>query len=316
MTSNQIRYLITVAKERSLNKAAKKLFISQSALSNAIVSVEQEFGRRIFNRNNRGVSLTSFGEQFIAYITPINSQLNLLYSMRDPFTSDESAKLTVISNGFYFLSDVAAETAAIFNRKGIRLSMLENYSGNFTEHLVNGSADIGIVRIWSCYKENTLEQYDAMNLMYHPICRLTIGVDIGKKNPLYESFQGKSISPAMLEGYPLILDESLDNGPYTDILYRLKLPKTQNRFIVNSRAAVYELLNLTDGYTLNSRKSSVEDGGSRVMGDPRWRFIPLRDLSIHSEIGWIAKKRAQLSPEAHEFIRIVKENLWITRPSD
>lgn len=308
MTSNQIRYLITVAHEKSLNRAAKKLFISQSALSNAIMSVEQEFGKRIFNRNNRGVTLTSFGSQFIAYITPINRQLNLLYSMSDPFSGDSTAKLTVISNGFYFLSDAAAAAAEQFQDSGIRLSMLEDYSGNFTEQLVNGSADIGIVRIWSCYKENTLEQYSAMNLMYHPICRLTVGVDIGKKNPLYDSFQGKSIPSGMLEAYPLILHESLDSGPYTDILYKLKLPKSQTRFIVNSRAAVYELLGMTDGYTLNSRKASEEDGGS-VVGDPRWRFIPLRNSSIHSEIGWIAPKRSVLSQEARLFLDLVKENL-------
>ena len=310
MTSNQIRYLITVAHERSLNRAAKKLFISQSALSNAIMSVEEEFGRRIFNRNNRGVTLTAFGEQFIAYITPINRQLNLLYSMSDPFSGDDAARLNVISNGFFFLSDAAAEVAGHFKEKGIRLSLLEDYSGNFAEQLVNGSAQIGIVRIWSCYKENTLEQYSAMNLMYHPICRLTVGVDVGKLNPLYDSFQGKSIPPRMLEGYPLILNESLDSGPYTDILYKLKLPKSQTRFIVNSRAAVYELLSITNGYTLNSRKSSAENGGAVITGDPRWRFIPLRDSTIHSEIGWIAPKRSVLSPEAHMFLDSVKEILW------
>ena len=61
MTNNQIKYMIEIAKTGSINQAAKNLFISQSALSNAISSVENEFNRRIFYRTSKGVSLTSFG---------------------------------------------------------------------------------------------------------------------------------------------------------------------------------------------------------------------------------------------------------------
>ena len=58
MTNNQIKYMIEVAETGSVNQAARNLYISQSALSNAIMSVEQEFGRKIFNRSSRGMMLT------------------------------------------------------------------------------------------------------------------------------------------------------------------------------------------------------------------------------------------------------------------
>ena len=61
MTNNQIQYMIEVARTGSVNQAARNLFISQSALSNAIRSVEQEFGRKIFHRSSRGVTLTIVG---------------------------------------------------------------------------------------------------------------------------------------------------------------------------------------------------------------------------------------------------------------
>ena len=83
MTNNQIRYIIETAQAGSINMAARNLFISQSALSNAIMSVEGEFNNKIFNRTSKGVTLTSFGKLFIAYITPINRQLMQLYAMRN-----------------------------------------------------------------------------------------------------------------------------------------------------------------------------------------------------------------------------------------
>ena len=74
MTNNQIHYMVEIAKAGSVNQAARNLFISQSSLSGAIQSVEAEFGRKIFARSVKGMALTPFGRQFIAYITPIDRQ--------------------------------------------------------------------------------------------------------------------------------------------------------------------------------------------------------------------------------------------------
>ncbi len=305
MTTNQIRYLIMVANEKSINRAAKKLFISQSALSNAIKSVEEEFGRQIFNRGANGVTLTPFGRQFIGYIVPLNRQLMLLYAMKNPGDLDDVPHLRIISNGFFYLSGIASAIGTAAGRSGIRIQLKEDYSGNITEALREGHSDIGIVRIWSCYKSNTLEQYSAMNLTFHPIAKMQVGVNLGEANPLFRSCRSDSIAPSRLEGFPQILDESLDNGPYSDILYRLKLPKSSFRYVVNSRAAIYELLGLTSGYSIDSRaKAGVYTSPGAV-----YRFIPLRDCSVTSEIGWVARTRASIPPEAHEFIRLLRDYL-------
>ena len=71
MTNNQIHYMVEIAKAGSVNQAARNLFISQSSLSGAIQSVEAEFGRKIFARSVKGMALTPFGRQFIAYIIGI-----------------------------------------------------------------------------------------------------------------------------------------------------------------------------------------------------------------------------------------------------
>jgi DNA-binding transcriptional LysR family regulator len=61
----QIRYALSVAKERSFTGAAKRLNISQSAVSEQVHSLEQEVGFSLFRRTPRGVELTEPGRTFL-----------------------------------------------------------------------------------------------------------------------------------------------------------------------------------------------------------------------------------------------------------
>ena len=308
MTNNQIQYMIEVARTGSVNQAARNLFISQSALSNAIRSVEQEFGRKIFHRSSRGVTLTPFGKLFIAYITPISHQLEQLYAMRNTDVNSQIPSLSIISNGFYYITDLLAALGERYSSNGLRVFLQEEYSGNFLEPICNRAVDRGIVRIWSCYRSYNLEEFSNKKLVYHPICELQIGVDLGEKNPLYNHPE-PSIAPEMLAGYPQILHESLDHGPYSDIMGRLNLPVSSVRYVVDSRATIYELLDKTGGYVLNSRKISLDGQPRLELRHHQWRFFPLKDCSVRSEIGYLTRENTVLTPEASTFIQMLKDYL-------
>ena len=58
MTLAQLKYVITVAGQNSLNDAAKVLFISQPSLSAAIRSLEKEIGFDVFIRSKKGRNLS------------------------------------------------------------------------------------------------------------------------------------------------------------------------------------------------------------------------------------------------------------------
>lgn len=58
MTLQQLKYAIEIAKCGSINIAAKKFFITQPSLSNAIRELENESNKTIFERTNRGISIT------------------------------------------------------------------------------------------------------------------------------------------------------------------------------------------------------------------------------------------------------------------
>lgn len=64
MTFQQLTYVVEISKCGSINKAAHKLFLSQSGISTAVRELEEELGIRFFVRSNRGVSLRRRARNF------------------------------------------------------------------------------------------------------------------------------------------------------------------------------------------------------------------------------------------------------------
>ena len=63
---NQLQYLITVAEEGQITRAANLLGVAQPALSQAIAQLESEVGIELLVRRPRGIALTRAGEAFLA----------------------------------------------------------------------------------------------------------------------------------------------------------------------------------------------------------------------------------------------------------
>lgn len=65
MTSFLMECFLVLAQKRNFTQAAEVLFMTQPALSRIIVSLEQELGTQLFNRNARNVTLTYTGSAFL-----------------------------------------------------------------------------------------------------------------------------------------------------------------------------------------------------------------------------------------------------------
>ena len=58
MTLTELKYIVTVARERHFGRAAEKCFVSQPTLSVAIKKLEKELGVTIFERSKSAINIT------------------------------------------------------------------------------------------------------------------------------------------------------------------------------------------------------------------------------------------------------------------
>ena len=103
---NDLAAFVAVARERSFTKAAAKLAVSQSALSQTIRSLETRLGVRLLTRTTRSIAPTAAGERLLQSIAPrfeeIESALATLNELRDKpagtirITAGEHPALTVL----------------------------------------------------------------------------------------------------------------------------------------------------------------------------------------------------------------------------
>ncbi len=65
MKTDNMRYIIEVARYKSISKASQELFINQQHLSKIIKSCENDLGIILFKRTNKGIALTDDGEEIV-----------------------------------------------------------------------------------------------------------------------------------------------------------------------------------------------------------------------------------------------------------
>lgn len=90
MNINQLKYIVTIAEELNITKAAKRLFISQSSLSQAIKNLEKELKIKLFETNVTPLKLTYAGEVYVAWAKKtLSSQEDILEKLEEISTNSD-----------------------------------------------------------------------------------------------------------------------------------------------------------------------------------------------------------------------------------
>ncbi|HHS12225.1 MAG TPA: LysR family transcriptional regulator [bacterium] len=104
MEIQQLKGFYYSTKLGSLTRAAEKLSVTQSAVSQQIKSLESELGIQLFNRFGPKKELTPDGKLFFELISPIIQELDSLKSTFEDMKGNEKGLLTIAATTFMIMN--------------------------------------------------------------------------------------------------------------------------------------------------------------------------------------------------------------------
>lgn len=93
MELRQLIYFLTISETKNFTRAAEKLFISQPALTKQINALESELDVKLFERNNKSVTLTAAGQTFFLHATQVINEVNSTISHVNQLKNEEEARI-------------------------------------------------------------------------------------------------------------------------------------------------------------------------------------------------------------------------------
>lgn len=146
MEFHQLRYFVAAAEEQSVTAAAKRVRVSQPALSRQIRALEDEIGVALFRRHRQRIHLTEAGRFFLDRARQIlcDSETSLQQT-REQF----GGKARTIRLGFLtiFLDDLVAPAVRLLKKSvpGVGLSLFELSPQAQLERLRQGDLDLAVL---------------------------------------------------------------------------------------------------------------------------------------------------------------------------
>ena len=246
MTLQQLRYVAEVAERKSISEAAERLFISQPSLSLAIREIEKETGTRIFARTNRGVLVTTEGEEFLAYVRQALQQLDLLEAKYIAGTPSRQ-KFSVSTQHYAFTSNAFVDLIREFGGEEYDFALRETTTRAIIEDVRTMRSEIGVLYLSSFNERVIARLLRESGLEFRELFAVRPHIFVGKQHPL----AGRaSVSPKELEGYPCL---SFEQGEHNSLYFSEEALSTRDArksIRVTDRAAVINLLIGLDAYLI------------------------------------------------------------------
>lgn len=287
VTFRQLRYFVAAAETGQFSMAATREHVSQSAITNAVLSLEEELGVRLFHRLPQGVSLTAEGQDFLA------SARHILDSVRDAMHRPRfhasglqgrvriAASYTLLG---YFLPELLARFRASYPDVEIDLQDLDREQ--IESAVLRDDIDLGVVILSNISK---LERFGHATLI-----RSRRQLWVAPAHPLAAM---SSPSLADIAKYPYIL-LTADEGERSALQYwRANRIAPNIGFRTSSIEALRGLVAHGFGVAILSdlvfRPWSLE--GKRIEARPILNVVP------HMDAGTIWRKTGLMSKEAQVF---------------
>lgn len=95
MDLKQLEYIVGIAEEKNITKAAKKLYITQSALNQTLLKLEKEIGEPLFERSKLNLYLTVIGKIYVEQAKKILEIRKETYEKIDEIKGDYNSVIRV-----------------------------------------------------------------------------------------------------------------------------------------------------------------------------------------------------------------------------
>src|SRR5574344_65266 len=295
MTLQQLIYSVKIAETKSMNKAAAELFISQPALSSAIHDLEEELNIEIFIRNQRGIIVTSEGENFLSYARQIVEMSNML---KDRYTSDDvkTNKFSVSMQHYSFAVEAFITLSEKFKLNDYELAVHETKTSEVIENVEKFRSELGIIYQNEFNKKAIDKILADRSLEFTPLFDCAVYVYMSSEHPLAKK---KSVTLEELYDYPCL---SFEQGDSNSFYYAEEMFSTHkyNRVIkADDRATMLNLMTGMQGFTLCSGIIC-----EKLNGDG-YTAIPLETDEVMT-IGYIKRRNMPLSKLGEKYISILK----------
>lgn len=296
MTLTQLTYVVKIADAKSMNKAAAELFVSQPALSGAIRDLEEELHMQLFIRSNRGIVITTEGEEFLSYARQM-AELGKMMEERFGGKKQSRKKFSVSMQHYSFAVEAFMELGNKFSMDEYELAVHETKTHEVIDNVKNHRSEIGVLYINGFNEKVMGKIFDENNLEFVPLFACGVSVYLSKNHPLADK---KRIAFDQLKAYPCL---SFEQGEKNAFYFAEEVLSTLNyKQIIKAddRATMLNLMDGMNGYTLCSGIVCESlNGGSYVS-------IPF-DTEDTMTIGYIRRKHMPLSTLGKEYIEILKK---------
>ena len=302
MTFQQLEYIVEISKCGSINKAAQKLFLSQSGISTAVRELESELGIALLARSNRGVEFTPEGKEFLSYAVSLLEQKRWIEGLYgEARNSAAPVRFLVSSQRYPFVADAFLRLLQVSDENRFRLGLRETGMDGVIDDVYDHRADIGVICLTDLTEKIIRRLLDARELEFHELAAVSPCVYLRRGHPLADR---TSLTEEDLDGYPYVAFEH-DQGVASDFFEESPMSplKKPGKYIsVNNRATAIYVLWATDAFTTGSGLLS------KGLTDEDVVTIPLEGkTSVH--LGWIHLRNTRISPLTAQFIKLLEEAL-------
>ena len=138
MTIRHLKIFTEVARQGSVTGAARKLYLTQPAVSLALRELEEHYGTRLFDRLGRGLQITDSGRRLLEYAAPLADAFEEMErAMEDPDRAGQIRIGSSLTIGACLLPGYLKALAA--QRPGVRQKVLVDNSRRIEEAVEAGS---------------------------------------------------------------------------------------------------------------------------------------------------------------------------------